>query len=109
LCHDVPRLRHSASLGSVVLSHRVPLQKSGDRGVVARRSPEPPGRRPSPSRFCSAAACRASTTCGELGSVFRCIRCPPDGWMYTWIIGGGRFSTAVDSAVSRLTPARSRG
>src|SRR2546426_1090773 len=51
LYHDVPRLRHSASLGSVFLCHRVPSRKSGDRGVVARRSSEPPSRRPSPSRF----------------------------------------------------------
>ena len=37
----------------------------------------------SPSRFFSAAARRASTTSGELGSVLRCICCPLDGWKCT--------------------------
>src|SRR5438876_764792 len=46
---------------------------------------------------------------GGLASMFRCIRCPPDGWMCRWITDGGRFSTAVDSVLSRLAPARSRG
>ena len=28
-----------------------------------------------------------------LGSVFRCIRCPLDGWKSQWITGGDGFST----------------
>ena len=38
--------------------------------------------------------------------MFRCIRCPLDGWKFKWITGDGRFSTRVDSVSSRLAHAR---
>src|SRR2546426_9083631 len=46
LYHDVPRLRHSASLGSVVLCHRVPWRKC--RRPWSRGPPPPSTAKPPP-------------------------------------------------------------